>query len=386
VRRALNLGFFVILAALVIAVGGHAPPAPPRFAPAEYRIIPHPEAAGGLRRAFLSPPGLTRRVHSGTLVETPDGGLLAAWFGGSREGAADVAIYGARRPAGAAAWSAPFVITDRAASARDLGRHLRKLGNPVLARDRRGRIHLFYVQVSMGGWSTSRLAERLSSDGGRHWGPARGLVTSPFLNISTLVRTRPLALADGGLALPVYHELAGKFGEWLRLDADGRLLAKHRIGWGRRGIQPSLVARGPREVVALLRRVGGAPPRVLRTRSTDGGRTWGPLEATDLPNPDASVAALGLPGGDLLLAYNHAERGRANLSLARSRDGLHWRRIAVLEDGAEPGDEFSYPYLIRDRRGRYQLIYTWRRRRMAWISFDDAWLARVSARATPWAP
>jgi predicted neuraminidase len=371
-RRLTTLLFGLALAAAVVLVllrsGGTAAP---EFARAEYRLpVPNPQPSL-FQHGFISPEGLTAAVHSGTLVELPGGVLLAAWFGGSREGAADVAIYGARRDA--SGWSAPFVLTDRAASQRELGRALRKLGNPLLMRGAEGRIWLFYVTVSLGGWSTSSISYKVSDDNGHNWSPARRLVTSPFLNISTLIRNRPLLYADGGIALPAYHELLGKFSELLRLDPSGRVQTKYRMNAGRGAIQPSIVPTGPRRALAFFRRVGDSPPRVLMADSGDGGNSWSAPMPTDLPNPDAGVAALRTPNGKYLLAYNHSEQGRGSLSLALSSDGLRWRKRIDLERGGRE-DEFSYPFLIRTQAGEYHLIYTWQRRRMAHVHFNDAWL------------
>lgn len=343
----------------------------PEFARTEYRLPTPAPRPPRFQRGFVSPEGLTPAVHSGTLVELPDGGLLAAWFGGSREGAADVAIYGARRDA--CGWSTPFVLTDRSASQRELGRALRKLGNPLLMRDAEDRIWLFYVTVSLGGWSTSSISYKVSDDHGHHWSPARRLVTTPFLNISTLIRTRPLLYADAGIALPVYHELAGKFSELLRIDPGGRVLAKYRMHGGRSAIQPTVVATGRHRALAFFRRVGDSPPRVLMAQSGDGGSSWSDPIPTDLPNPDAGIAALRTPNGEYLLAYNHSELDRGGLSLALSADGLRWRKLMDLERGGRE-EEFSYPFLIRTRGGEYHLIYTWQRRRMAHVHFNDAWL------------
>ena len=48
-------------------------------------------------------------VHSSSIVELPDGTLLAAWFQGSGErDADDVRIMGARKPADTAEWGEPF--------------------------------------------------------------------------------------------------------------------------------------------------------------------------------------------------------------------------------------------------------------------------------------
>jgi predicted neuraminidase len=368
-----SLAFLSALIAALTLAQGRAP-APARFAEAEYRQAAFAPAAPLFERRFIYREGPTAKAHSGTLLELDDGGLMAAWFGGSREGARDVAILAARWNGGD--WSPPFVLTDRQASERELGRGLKKLGNPVLHRDRQGELWLFYVTVSTGGWSTSSISYKRSSDGGHSWQPARRLVSSPFANLSTLVRTRPLDLADGGMALPVYHELAGKFGELLRLDPNGRILSKARMGGGRSAIQPSLVARGPEDALALLRRVGNSPRQVLLSRSDDGGANWSALQSTELPNPDASVAALNSGDGGILLVYNPNRQGRNRLSLAHSPDGIHWRGLAELENGAAD-EEFSYPYLIRGRSGDYHLIYTWRRERMVHLRFNQAWLERL---------
>ncbi len=49
-------------------------------------------------------------VHSATAVELPDGTIRAYWFGGSREGASDVAIWSAAFRSGT--WSTPEMVVD----------------------------------------------------------------------------------------------------------------------------------------------------------------------------------------------------------------------------------------------------------------------------------
>jgi len=52
-------------------------------------------------------------VHSSSIVELPDGGLLACWFEGSGERTAnDVMIKGARLKKGESKWSETFVLAD----------------------------------------------------------------------------------------------------------------------------------------------------------------------------------------------------------------------------------------------------------------------------------
>src|SRR5262249_39394169 len=152
----------------------------------------------------LIPNASAPSVHSATAIELSDGTLRAFWYGGTREGASDVAIYTSAYSGGA--WTPESVIVRREQAQRQLQRYLRKLGNPVAGRDPRGRVWLFYVSVSVGGWAGSSINAIVSDDEGKTWSAPRRLITSPFFNISTLVKGPLVQLADGTIALPVYHE------------------------------------------------------------------------------------------------------------------------------------------------------------------------------------
>ncbi|MHC4547523.1 MAG: sialidase family protein [Planctomycetota bacterium] len=338
-----------------------------RFAVEQVAAVP--DGAQLFGEGFLPLPPHTPRVHSATAVRLSDGRLLAAWFGGSEEGAPDVAIYAAAWDRG---WSAPWRILDRERAQRDLGRYIDRLGNPVLSREGEGRLRLVFVTTSLGGWSTSALNTAVSPDGGATWSRARRLVTSPLLNLGTLVRNAPLAHADGSLVLPVSHELVSVLGETVRL-VDGRVRGRSRISRETSSLQPALVSLDARRAVAFLRRQ--PPGRLLRSETRDGGRTWSAPTELALPNPEAAIAALRLPDGRLLLAYNHTEHGRGDLSLAVSADeGQSWRRVHVVENEAD--EEFSYPYLLHGDGGVVHLLYTWKRRRIKHVRFNQAWLRR----------
>jgi hypothetical protein len=164
----------------------------------------------------------TPSVHGANVIETRDGGLLATWFGGAREGATDVALWGAEYSLQSRSWSEPRRIIGAAETQAALGRHIKTVGNSVLARDEQGGLWLYYVSVSVGGWAGSALNVMHSSDEGQSWDAPRRLITSSFFNISTLNKSMPLAYEDGSIALPVYHEFIGKFSELLRLDPAGR--------------------------------------------------------------------------------------------------------------------------------------------------------------------
>jgi len=311
-------------------------------------------------------------VHSATAVEIEGGRIRAFWYGGSREGARDVAIYSAVFDPSSSAWGPQEIATTREETARDLGRYVKKLGNPVVARDSRGRLWLFYVSVSLGGWSGSAVNFRISEDDGASFGPARRIVTSPFLNLGTLVRGPAVSFEDGTLGLPVYHELLGKFGELLRISEEGEVLGKIRLSHGRSSLQPVVVPLARLEAVAFLRSSGSSPRRVLSVATEDGGRTWSDLAPTELPNPDAAVAAIRTSRGEILIAFNDSEVDRSNLKLAVSRDGGRSFEtlltvVPPLGDAASP--ELAYPWLLESSDGALHLLYSWNRSRIVHVRF-----------------
>jgi predicted neuraminidase len=369
------------LAALALAFAGVyvrdlTAPSPGGFAPPQTSRV---ASAAPLYRAELLPNSTAASVHSATAAEISGGRLRAFWYGGSREGAQDVAIYSSLYSPKEGAWSAERAVMTRELAQRQLRRHVRKLGNPVAGRDQAGRLCLFFVSVSVGGWAGSAINLMVSEDEGETWGPSRRLVASPFFNISTLVKGPPLQFADGATGLPVYHEFLGKFGELLRLDAAGRVIQKTRLSWGQSSLQPVIVPRSESEAVGFMRYAGGPPNRILMIRTSDGGAHWSAPAKTALPNPNAAIASVLLADGRLLLAFNNTEENREDLSLAISEDfGDTWRIVRRLE--GEPGSpgapvpEYSYPWIMQDRAGDIHVLYTWGRSRIKHAHFNTAWL------------
>jgi BNR repeat-like domain len=97
-------------------------------------------------------------VHAASLIALKDGAIRAFWFAGSREGAADVVINSAVLDPKLSHWSAPTVVMDRVSAEKSLSRYIAKLGNPVPARMADGRLQLFFVTVSIGGWAGSSIS------------------------------------------------------------------------------------------------------------------------------------------------------------------------------------------------------------------------------------
>lgn len=180
-------------------------------------------------------------VHASSVASLPDGGLMAVWFAGSREGAADVQVRGSRYDAQEAEWGEEIVLATRESTESATQKHIRKLGNPVIALAPDNRLWLFYVSVSIGGWAGSAINAMYSDDLGENWSAPKQLITTPFLNISTLVRNAPVFHRDGTIGLPVYHEFLGKFAEYLYISPAGDVVDKTRISRGKHSLQPTIV-------------------------------------------------------------------------------------------------------------------------------------------------
>ena len=416
--RWLLLGLTLIAFAAGFAKAFSRPP-PVAFQP--QRIVADAGAAPTLRMGFVSTSAGPHR-HAPSLVELRDGRLRAFWFSGSREGASDVEIRSAVFDPRSGRWGAETTVIDRARTQRALSRYVKKLGNPVAERAADGSLHLYYVTVSLGGWAGSSITTASSSDDGETWSPPRRLVTSPFLNVSTLVKGTPFHYADGTIGLPVYHEFIGKFAELLRLDAAGAVLDKQRLSHGRSALQPVVLVRDGERAQVLMRHGEGGLNRVLGTATADAGRNWAPPANTTLDNPNAALTGVALPGGTLLAVLNNIESDRDQLTLVASVDGgSSWRTLYTLEDqralrertldpatyatgikalalatdaglpdaaafAVSSGEhmcvaqrcnyEFSYPYLIQTARGDVQLVYTWNRSFIKHVEFSPAWIAQ----------
>ena len=316
-------------------------------------------------------PAGAKAGHAASLVEmAPDHPALLTlfWFSGERESGPQVQIAAAQWMRANQAWTAPQFVVNRHHMGELLGHGIRRLGNPVAWRDAQGRMHLYVVATGAGGWAAARVLHlRQSSEsqdlGALAFAPQRVLPLSWLWNTSFLVRNGPLPLTDAGMVLPVHFEIGAKIPALARIDAQGNFVGMDRISQRDHVLQPALLPLGPHHWLALLRDES-QNRRVAVAQTQDGGRSWSDLPDLALPNPDASVAALALAPGELVLAYNPIASGRERLDLARSADGQTWATQTVLRAG-QGEDEFSYPALLW-AEGSLWVAYTVDRARLAW--------------------
>jgi predicted neuraminidase len=292
--------------------------------------------------------GSTPQTHASTIAETP-AGLVAAWFGGPYEGHPQVGIWLARQVEGR--WSAPVEV---ARGADRFGR-AQPCWNPVLHQAAAGPLLLFYkVGASPRRWWGML---RTSVDGGRTWSAPRRLPRG----ILGPIKNKPVALRDGALLCPSSTEHLGWHAHLERtpdLGESWERLAPLNTRCEFAAIQPCILTYPDGRLQVLCRTRQGV---IAECWSSDGGRSWDPMQATSLLNPDSGIDAVSLEDGRAVLAYNPSQEARTPLCLAVSSDGHAWRNVLVLEDGA---GEYSYPAIIQADDGSLHVTYTWNRR---WI-------------------
>ncbi|MGB9836946.1 MAG: exo-alpha-sialidase [Candidatus Saccharicenans sp.] len=294
--------------------------------------------------------------HASTIVETADG-LLAAWFGGTVEGAADVGIWASRFDG--QKWSDPREIAN--GISEDGGRYA--CWNPVLFRRRNGELLLFYkIGPSPASWWGML---KISKDEGRTWSQAHRLPEG----ILGPIKNKPVELDDGTILCGSSEEAGG----WrVHLEWTKEPLARWERG-------PDLNQPPDIEAIqpAILRHPGGRFQILCRSRqgrlmeswSRAGDPTeWTPLQQVNLPNPNSGIDAVTLADGRHLLVYNPIKQGRHILALAISLEGQKWQQLLELEN--EPGSEFSYPAVIQTGDGLIHLTYTWKRQRIKHLVFS----------------
>ena len=345
-----------------------------------------------------------KHVHSSSIVECPNGDLLACWFHGSGERTADdVVIQGARLKKGGNKWSPVFLMADTP-DFPDC--------NPVLFVDQKERLWLFWIAVRAHGWEHSILKYRLSTNyqqpGVPKWDWQDIILLKPgdafaetieaaFKELITeepmwaeyaplystmiieaardkakrqtgwMTRTHPTVLPSGRILLPLYSDgynvclvaISDDNGQHWRAG-------KPIVGLG--PIQPSIVRKKDGTLVAYMRDSGNAPYRILISTSTDDGESWSPAIDTNIPNPGSSLEAIVLQDGRWVMVYNDTESGRHSLAVALSDDqGKTWKWKRHIGRSNNRAKSFAYPSLIQAEDGMLHLTYSYKEQGRATI-------------------
>ena len=351
-------------------------------------------------------------VHGSSIVELPNGDLLAAWFQGSGERTAnDVRVCGARMKKGTTTWSQPFDMADTP-GIPDC--------NPILFLNRKGKLFLVWIAVLADRWERSVLRVRTSTDydkeGPPKWGwqdnilfkptddfakeveakiegtvipdtfteeqftkeKQRVLAISkdlPERSLGWMTRIHPIILASGRILLPLYSD-GFNFSLVGISDDDGETWRQSLPIVGL-GIQPALAVRKNGDIVAYMRNSTAMPERIWISVSKDQGETWSGAIRSDHKST-ASVELLALKDGRWIYIAGNSERGRHRLSLFVSSDeGETWKLGHDLEFDQTETNRFSYPCVIQGKDGLLHITYSYslekeREKAIKYVRLDPA--------------
>jgi predicted neuraminidase len=362
-------------------------------------------------------------VHASSIVETPSGALLVAWYeNGEPHGAGpfegqdldkrqDVRIAASRLAAGATAWSRPFVLADTNGLPDN---------NPALGIDRSGRlwlVHATLIGVPEKAWGSALTRALVSSDYDRdgvpRWDAAHTIVPKPpgfsgtvaqaaeqvrtspgrttevaaranrllaalqdpyARHLGWMPRNHPLVLRDGSVLVPLANENVNMSAMAIAHEGGARWTTSAAVPTPG-VIQPSVVQMADGSLRAFFRDARGTG-RIATSASTDDGRTWSPAVLTDLANPSGGIEAVTLRSGALAVVHNdHSGRERDRLSIAVSFDaGRTWPVHKVIVH--VPGERFDYPSVVQTRDGRIHVTFSDNLKAVRHVSFTEGWIGR----------
>lgn len=374
--------------------------------------------------------------HSSSLVETPSGDLLAAWFHGQGEKGDDtLVIQGARKRKGESNWSAPFTLAD-APGLPDQ--------NPVIYIDPDGKLYLWWISALANTRETYFLQYRTSrdyeGDGAPKW-DWNGFITEEPKNLAQVMDTMVAGVDQKFGAsfdsAPKYRERLVHGARMARFDETyikdwkepvmGRLsgmlswmprcqpimLSEKRMAIGLYSdvymtsltcftedggttwdygepmqdyglIQPALVQKKDGTLVAYGRDKGPAK-KIRVAESTDGGQHWSKFYDLPVDNPDSSVSVAKLKNGHWVLICNdlpgdNGRHGRSRLvALLSDDEGATWKWRRVIEDSTNPPEfhpHASYPSAMQTSDGLIHVVYTYTPgdETIKHISFSEEWI------------
>lgn len=352
--------------------------------------------AGPLFRTNNIFPLQDKHVHGSSVVECPNGDLLACWYHGSGERTADdVQILGARLRKGAAEWSPIFPMADTPGFPDC---------NPVMFIDAKQRLWLFWIAVQANRWEYSllkyRRADDYQDDGPPRWswqdvimmnpGEAfaetmkkkfeearvpervwaeyappytRVLIQAaqdPYKRVTGwMTRIHPITLPSGRILLPLYSD-GFKISLVAISDDAGETWRPSLPIIGMGPIQPTIARKKDGTLVAYMRDRGDLPARVQMSTSGDNGESWSYAVDTDIPNPSSSLEVVVLQDGRWLMVCNDTEDDRYRLTALLSDDeGATWKWRRSLEASESKDRSFSYPSVVQMRDGLIHMTYSY---------------------------
>lgn len=299
------------------------------------------------------------QCHASTIAPLGDGTYMVAWFAGSYEKHDDVGIWLSQGKLNN--WSEPKMVAKLRNDPH---------WNPVLFNAPDGKMYLYFkVGKEIDDWETW---VQYTEDKGKTWSEPRELVPGDIGGRGP-VRNHLLVLSDGTWLAPASLERDRVWDVIVDRSEDGgktwqateKLELNREQVTGEGVIQPALWESKPGHVHMLMRSSGGY---ICRSDSEDYGKTWSPIEVTDLPNNNSGIDIAPLGGEKLALIFNPVSGNwgkRYPITVAISEDnGKTWPVKYDIEKGENEKDELSYPAIFYEN-GQLVGCYTWNRQRIA---------------------
>ena len=378
---------------------------------------------------FLYEQAAFPECHGATIAETPEGDLVAAFFGGTKERNPDCVIWVCRKPKGSDTWTAPeapeagqpgsksWTPSSEWEIGGEMQQHKKAYWNPVLfqlppegksGKSASSELMLFYkIGTRVADW-TGHLIR--SKDGGKTWSNSEQLpdgFLGPVKNKPEYINGRIIcpSSTEGEGGWKFHFEISDDRGKTWRkvgpIPAEEAVLTQFQRGG--ESPQPESHAANKSDQEAgeavkeqkktpiyaiqpsILRHADGRLQILGRTRngylatswSSDNGDTWSKVTLTHVPNNNSGTDAVTLQDGRHLLVYNNfrtlpgTPKGpRTPLNIALSDDGVNWKEVLILEDS--PISQYSYPSVIQGKDGTIHAIYTWRRQRIKYAKISPS--------------
>jgi predicted neuraminidase len=375
-------------------------------------------------------------VHASSIVELPNGDLLACWFHGSGERTADdVKVEGARLKKGSSRWSERFLMAETPGYPDC---------NPTMFIDASGRLWLLWAAILSNQWESAivryQIAEDFLGEGPPHWVRSDLLLLAPppefqkatldYLDHSEremlasppdgetseklverfearrvlardrlhqrlgwMPRNHPVVLEGKRIIVPLYSD-GLDFSIMAISDDGGGTWHPSAPLFGSGNIQASIVKRRDGSLYAMMRNNGPGRHRLLQSESRDRGETWSPVVDSIIANPGSAAEVIALRNGRWVLVCNDSDLERNRLTVFMSEDeGKTWKWRRVLEEipsGPVVG-RVHYPSVIETSDGWIHVTYSHHTRDsnvskrrgeakvIKYVRFNEAWVVGAAS-------
>lgn len=347
--------------------------------------------------------------HASNLISLDNGDILCAWFAGSREGRADICILCSRLKNGEKQWSQPKIISND---------KKRSEQNPLLFKNPNGELWLLYTAQDEIYQDSAIVKVKKSRDNGYTWSEEELLFDTP----GSFIRNPPIIFDDGEIVLPAYYCKKSDAGFLSNDYSVVKISSDNGLTWAEKEVPQStglvhmcIVKLSERKLVGFFR--SRRADYIYSTYSEDRGNTWSNPVATTLPNNNASIQAIKLKDGTLMMVFNNVnaitnppkenrppwfskedmERVNRNnsedqqsiwgvirtpLAIAISEDqGRSWIMKKNLIDNEKQINikerpEFSYPSIIQTDDELIHISFTYLRKNIRHVTISKDWVEK----------